>query len=574
MKTHLKYLFAVLLLFGVNHAGLAQTNAFTYQGLLEAGGAPANGTFDLFFSLFNTNSGGSQVGGALTNAATVISNGFFTVALNFGAGIFTGAEYWLQIGVRSSGNTGSFTMLAPLQEITAAPSAIVANAALSLIGTLPGMQLTGTLPPSLLAGSYENAVNFTNGDNHFGGDGSGLAGVNAATLGGVAVAGLWNINGNSGTSPQSNNFLGTVDNEPLELHVNGARALRLEPATNSPNIIGGSSNNTVTPGVYSATIGGGISNLIGASAYESTIGGGNGNVIEINANDSTIGGGNAHDIGPSADSSTIAGGVNNAIQDSAYESAISGGNGNIIETDANDGNVGGGYFNTVAGPSSVIAGGEFNTAGGYASTVAGGTGNYAGGDYSLAAGAGANATNDGAFVWADSLAYTFSSSAENEFSARATGGVRFVSAVDSYGNPTAGVALAAGGGSWASLSDRNSKENFAAVNPRDILERLCSIPVSTWNYKTQQPAMRHIGPMAQDFAQAFGVGEDNRHITGIDADGVALAAIQGLNEKLEDALRERNAELEKLKEKAAKVDLLEKRLNQLEQTLQSRGQSK
>jgi hypothetical protein len=198
--------------------------------------------------------------------------------------------------------------------------------------------------------------------------------------------------------------------------------------------------------------------------------------------------------------------------------------------------------------------------------VPGGAGNSAGGNYNFAAGAGASATNDGAFVWADSLAYTFSSSADNQFSARATGGVRFVSAVDTNGNPTAGVQLAAGGGSWSSLSNRASKENFAAVNPREILERLCAMPVSTWNYKTQPLATRHIGPMAQDFAQAFGVGKDSRHITGIDADGVAMAAIQGLNEKLENALREKDAELEKLKQKAAKLDLIEKRLNQLEQT--------
>jgi hypothetical protein len=564
MKTQLKYRLAVLLLFSVSHAGFAQSTTFTYQGLLAANGAPANGTFDLVFSLFSTNIGGSQVGSAVTNAATVVSNGFLTATLDFGGGIFTGPEYWLQIGVRVTGSSGAFTMLSPLQEITATPSAIVANAALTLIGTLPG---------GLLAGSYGNAVNFTNSANLFDGNGSGLQGVNAASLGGVAAAGFWYVSGNSGTNPQSNNFLGTVDNEPLELHVNGTRALRLEPTSNSVNLIGGFSNNAVASGVYSATISGGISNLIESGSYESTIGGGNGNLIELGASDSTVGGGIGQDIGPGALSCTVAGGVSNAIQDSAYESTISGGNGNLIEINANDCNVGGGFFNTISAPASVIAGGEFNTAAGYASSVAGGTGNYAGGDYSFAGGAGANATNDGTFVWADSLAYTFSSTTENEFSARATGGVRFVSAVDSSGNPTAGVALAAGGGSWSSLSDRDSKENFAMVNPQDILERLCAIPVSTWNYKSQQPATRHIGPMAQDFAHAFGVGEDNRHITGIDADGVALAAIQGLNEKLENALRQKNAELERLKERAAKVDLLEKRLNQLEQTLQSRGDS-
>ena len=78
------------------------------------------------------------------------------------------------------------------------------------------------------------------------------------------------------------------------------------------------------------------------------------------------------------------------------------------------------------------------------------------------------------------------------------------------------------------LSDRNSKANFAAVDARAVVEKLAQIPISTWNYKTQDAAIRHIGPMAQDFAAAFGVGEDDTHITTIDADGVSLAAIQGL----------------------------------------------
>jgi hypothetical protein len=66
-----------------------------------------------------------------------------------------------------------------------------------------------------------------------------------------------------------------------------------------------------------------------------------------------------------------------------------------------------------------------------------------------------------------------------------------------------------------------------------VLEKLAELPVSTWSYEAQGSGVRHIGPMAQDFARAFGVGEDERHITSIDADGVALAAIKGLNERVE-----------------------------------------
>ena len=98
-------------------------------------------------------------------------------------------------------------------------------------------------------------------------------------------------------------------------------------------------------------------------------------------------------------------------------------------------------------------------------------------------------------------------------------------------------------------SDRNVKERFAPVNPHDILARVAALPVETWNYKDQDPAIRHIGPMAQDFAAAFGVGEDDRHINLLDANGVALAAIQGLYrivEAQEAQLRALRAELRQL----------------------------
>src|SRR6186997_3443544 len=85
-------------------------------------------------------------------------------------------------------------------------------------------------------------------------------------------------------------------------------------------------------------------------------------------------------------------------------------------------------------------------------------------------------------------------------------------------------------GALGPRSDRASKENLTAVNPRDVLERVAQMPISTWNYKSQDTSVRHIGPMAQDFAAAFQVGEDQRRITTVDADGVALAAIQGLNQ--------------------------------------------
>jgi trimeric autotransporter adhesin len=123
-----------------------------------------------------------------------------------------------------------------------------------------------------------------------------------------------------------------------------------------------------------------------------------------------------------------------------------------------------------------------------------------------------------------------------------------------------GVTLPAGGGSWNNLSDRNMKANFAAVNPRAILRGVLQLPISTWNYKTQDTSVRHIGPMAQDFAAAFKVGESDKTISTIDPDGVAFAAIQGLHEELTD----RDAKIDTLRrqveQQQSQIDDLKKLL--------------
>jgi hypothetical protein len=107
-------------------------------------------------------------------------------------------------------------------------------------------------------------------------------------------------------------------------------------------------------------------------------------------------------------------------------------------------------------------------------------------------------------------------------------------------------------------SDKNAKENFYNVNPLEILDKLVSMPIQSWNFKEEASSERHIGPTAQDFQAAFGLnGDDNTHISSIDLQGVALAAIQGLNEKNEK-LKAENAQLQ------AALANLEARLSVLE----------
>ncbi len=85
------------------------------------------------------------------------------------------------------------------------------------------------------------------------------------------------------------------------------------------------------------------------------------------------------------------------------------------------------------------------------------------------------------------------------------------------------------------------------VDPLQILQKVSTLPIQTWNYKTQSPEIRHIGPMAQDFYALFGLGEDQLHISTIDADGVAFAAIQGLYQ----LLQEKDAQITALQEQLA-----------------------
>jgi trimeric autotransporter adhesin len=316
----------------------------------------------------------------------------------------------------------------------------------------------------------------------------------------------------------------TVANgEPFDIRVNGARGLRIDPAfdgfNQSPNVIGGIADNSVTSGVYAATIAGG-------GRWDPTQ---PGSANQVTDDYGTVGGGGNNQAGDAA----------GAVSDRTY-ATVSGGRDNTAS--GQGATIGGGSLNTASGDGATVAGGNANIAGGIQATVLGGSSNAAAGFNSVAGGSGAKANHNGAFVWADRSGFEFASTAANQFSVRATGGTRFVSSVDGSGTPNAGVQLVPGGGSWSSLSDRASKRALEPVSGRGVLRELDSVPISTWSYRAQDDSIRHIGPMAQDFYRAFGVGEDRRHIASVDADGVALAAIKGLTKKV-DRLRRKVASL-------------------------------
>jgi hypothetical protein len=296
--------------------------------------------------------------------------------------------------------------------------------------------------------------------------------------------------------------------------------------------VGGGWDNTASGNL--ATVSGGDSNA--ASGDHATIGGGGDNVVT--ATYGTIAGGGGNEAsGPYA---TVPGGLYNTA--SGIEATVGGGYYNTASGDhatigggadnvvtATYGTIAGGLNSIVTGDHATVGGGYYNTASGDAATVSGGWGNIASGNYSFAAGSQGKATHPGSFVWSSSE--STASWSDNTFTVRAHGGVRFYSA---SGTGT-GVQLSSGGTSWASISDRNAKENFSSVDTERLLETLAAMPIQTWNLKAQPLEMRHVGPVAQDFngefAYLFGEVESPVHINNMDAVGISLAAAQGLYER-------------------------------------------
>ena len=453
-------------------------NAFTYQGRLEQDGVPANGTYDFRFTLFNDPVLPGAIG--TFTQTRVVTNGLFTAEIDFGPGAFDGNARWLQAEAKEGANP--FVALAPRSTLTPTPYALYALSGGTPYTALPGGGLslnvnafsadTSYLQRRVTPGCAPNSSIRT-----IGADGS----VECETDDTSVTNPAWNLTGNAGTSAA--NFLGTTDSTPLELRVNGQRALQITPGS-TPNMVGGHFQNTFNAGLIGVTIGGGGTATGGSlcaginrvrdsfgtvgggcdnrageggtgSARFATVGGGNSNVAHgLNA---TVGGGVDNDaqgnnatVGGGVDNralhiaSTVGGGNNNDALGAA--SIVGGGDSNVAQ--GNNATVGGGASNaasedyaTVGGGYSNFAGGLYNTIGGgnnnstglQGSTVPGGENNNASAYWSFAAGTNANAVHTGAFVWSDAQGFAFSSTVANSFNVRASGGAFFKGSVDVVG---------------------------------------------------------------------------------------------------------------------------------------------
>jgi hypothetical protein len=411
---------------------------------------------------------------------------------------------------------------------------------------------------------------------------------------GCAVGGAINAFVLGGNSFGFDGELGVNDAYPLNLRSAGYGGIRIfsnSPYTGRINLIAGSPNNSVRTGVRGATIAGGGT----PPNTEAPLSGFGPN--QVLANYSTIGGGLRNQTGTPATTvdegfQTVGGGDSNRAF-GAYST------------------VAGGYGNGARGLFSIAAGGELNYAGGNHSVVLGRNARVRD---SIDVGGGDTNGDEGTFVFSDSQGTDFISTGPNQFNIRAAGGVRLHNSTSQFFGtqgrqmlnlwaeefgigvqpntlyfrsgaqfswfiggqhcdlpncpyPPGGTVLGTENmrltgsqllvnGTFVQGSDRGIKENFANVNPKSILAKVASLPISLWNYKADDNKTQHVGPMAQDFKRLFGVGQDDKTIATVDASGVALAAIQGLHA----LVKEKDAEIARLKEKAKRVDSLERDL--------------
>ncbi len=412
----------------------AQGTAFTYQGRLDVGGVPVNGSNDLTFTLYNASSFGATVGTSNVFNDLPVSNGLFTVTLDFGAGTFDGSARWLQIAARPGASTGAYTNLAPRQSVTPTPYAMFAGgaSAAGVSGTLGAAQIPTLDAATKLTGTVADARLSANVALRAGGNT--FTGTQVFTNAGTSGFSVRNQNG-------SFNFLGNA----------------------------GAGDGTRL-----------MASLVGAGT--------NWPRLRFERED----GGTFMDVGQNANGNFF-------VKASGTERF----------TVMNNGNVGIG----TAAPAARLE-------------VSDGTTSL--------------------YVIPGQLNGNLNTNAVTlEIPGSKTLGVwDNLSVANHLG---VGESLTVAGETTTTAvnitSDRNAKEDFSPVNAREILAKVAALPITEWQYKKHDDA-RHIGPMAQDFRAAFGTGRDDKHITSVDADGVALAAIQGLNE----IVREKDAELARLRE--------------------------
>jgi len=558
--------FKITLLAGAIAIGLcAQAHAAPVPNALRfsvfvsnQGGQPFTGVVDLQLQFFDAPSGGNSTAAALTIEDVAVQNGIGFFVGDFGAvNPISNVDTYIGGGLRLGNSTGAFTGFSGRGRFYPTGFALHAQKiAPGIVGSaeIVPAQVQSRVSAACVPGqairqvNQDGSVECQNAGSGTGGGtitsvlaGTALAGggnTGSVTLGvaplGISSAELAANSVNSSKVQDGSLVFGDIDANSIQRRVTGScpsgQALR------SINIDGSAVCETFAAGW---SLGG---NAINNNQFLGTT---NSLPLELRTNGSTalrLGSLNDPDGssygGPITATSTVAAGSSSNVSSGPGSTAGGGGNG------------------------------EFpNRAEGRYSTTAGGLGNQAGGDFSLAAGRLALVRNaalsgdangdEGSMLLADSQNAEFRSSGPNQFAVRAQGGVFFGtdSAVVSlpggrFINTSTGAFLSRGG-TWTNSSSRALKTGFEAVDAGAVLNTLLQLPLMRWRYRSSPDEGQHLGPVAEDFRAAFQLGGDASAISTVDADGVALAAIQGLNAKLEAENRAQDQALAELRAELA-----------------------
>jgi hypothetical protein len=521
-------------------APMAHAASFVYEGRLDDLDQPANGRYDLKLSAYGAAALGTTLAAPITFEGVEVKEGRFR--LDVALPLVKADQVWLEVAVRGSGEP-SFSVIPGRSKAIAAPLIGACWSTTGDSGVNPATNFIGTTDAQPFVVRTQNvrslriepsAILFAGNPittNTIAGSSANTvtAGVRGATISGGGVPlGFF--------GDPDPDYPGDFPNFVTDHYgtVGGGYANRA-----------GDSAGTVADSPF-ATVSGGISNT--ASGFISTVGGGDGNTAS--GGSSTVGGGDGNTA--SGFISTVGGGSRNTASGSG--STVGGG---LVNTASGTiSTIGGGEQNTASGAQSTVSGGWVNTASGTTSTVVGGLENCAGGRLSWAGGlrakvrpgtnpGGIGSCSDltypggngdqGTFVWADSQNANFVSTGDNQFLVRAAGGFGFNTNSIPGGrviNTSSGAHLTTGG-IWTNSSSRALKTAFESIDAGDVLARLLALPLTRWQYRASPVEGVHLGPVAEEFHEAFGLGADGQSISTVDANGVALAAIQGLNAKLE-----------------------------------------
>lgn len=479
------------------------------------------------------------------------------------------------------------------------PEAVISGGGFNRIGT--------NAPRSIIGGGNQNTVRENANDALVAGGRQNSIGMGSvySVVGGGYNNSVSNRSEYATISGGNNNRIGTNAHQAV-ISGGGGNSVG-ESAEHAA--IGGGAGNRILTGSTGGVLGGGAINYIYTNAQYATIAGGYAQNIGEGSSYSAIAGGNQNIIQPSCLYATIGGGRNNNLIANAWYGTIGGGFQNEAQTSAQFGTIGGGQGNRVGNSSiyATVPGGRDNFAVSHAFAAgrrakAYHNGSFVWGDSTDAdiattadnqfviratGGLGVNVTNIGAGLSADFgdrirvrgntpglWLHDTTQVADRGFIGMGDG-----NHVGFYGHAGAGwgflmsvsngylgigkfepahtIDVANGaylsvGGVWTSVSDVNRKQDFQPVNAQEILAKVAALPITTWSY-IAEPGVRHIGPTAQDFYAAFGMGPSDTAIAQIDPDGVALAAIQALVAEVRGQKTEISDQMAELQEENARL---------------------